>query len=252
MNDKILTFATRFLLVVSLLTLPFGCSKRYHDLPAFSAIPVGDPENQSVGRFKTTYLADQVDAYFRGNVNAPIAVATFVDIDNLYSASTFGRILSEQLMSELAMKGYNVIELRQSEVMQISYREGELGLSRDTALLKPEHNVSAIVVGTYAVSPVRVYVNARIIDPRSSTVNSAGSVEMAKTSEIARLLRSRPYPMSLERLPVRQLGNAFVPEAQQPASWNQPAPFPRQDSFIVPTPNRNTESVINPTLEPTS
>jgi len=168
-------------------------------------------------------------------VNAPIAVATFVDIDNLYSASTFGRILSEQLMSELAMRGYNVIEMRQSEVMQFSYREGELGLSRDVAMLRPEHQVSAIVVGTYAVSPVRVYINARIIDPKSSLVNSAGSVEMAKTKEISRLLRTRPYPMSLERLPVRQLGNRFVPEAQRETSWNGPR---TNDTFIVPTPSQ--------------
>lgn len=255
MNDKFLTCAARILLVFSLLTLTFGCSKRYHDLPAFSALPLGDPENQSVGRFKTTYLADQIDAYFRGNVNAPIAVATFVDIDNLYSASTFGRILSEQLMSELTMRGYNVIEMRQSEVMQFSYREGELGLSRDVGMLKPEHNVSAIVVGTYAVSPVRVYINARILDPKSSAVTSAGSVEMSKSDEIAKLLRSRAYPSTLERMPVRQLGYSFVPEAGRPAGWTPQPSYPQQDSFVVPrsnAPQKRSETVINPTLEPTS
>lgn len=188
-----------------------GCSKRYQDLPAFSAIPFRDSENQSVGRFKTSYLADQIHAYFRGNTAGPIAVTTFVDIDNLYQSSTFGRILGEQLMSELSMLGYNVIELRQAEAMQIMYDQGELGLSRDIHTLKKHRDLSAIVVGTYAISPVRVYVNARLLDPETSMIVSVGSVEMAKTGEIARLLRTNTMPQALERIPVRHLGYTVTP-----------------------------------------
>src|SRR5262245_19611390 len=102
-----------------LLSLLSGCSKRYQDLPAFSSWPIQDAHNNSVGRFKTSYLAEQIHAYFRGHAAGPIAVTTFVDIDNLYTTSTFGRLVAEQLMSELAMLGYNVIEVRQSEAMQI-------------------------------------------------------------------------------------------------------------------------------------
>jgi len=188
-----------------------ACSKRYQDLPAFSALPIRDVENQSVGRFKTSYLADQINAYYRGNVNGPIAITTFVDIDNLYESSTFGRLLAEQMMSELTMRGYNVIELRQAEAMQIMFDRGEFGLSRDIATLKKHQDISSIVVGTYTTSPERIYVNCRVIDPSSSLVASVGSVEMARTPEISKLLRTNNFPPTLERIPVRHLGYGRVP-----------------------------------------
>jgi len=202
-----------------------GCSKRYHDLPAFSAFPIPDPENESVGRFKTSYLADQIHAYFRGNISGPVAVTTFVNIDDLYQSSTFGRVLAEQVISELAMRGYNVIEVRQSDSMQINAIGGEFGLSRDTSTLRANRDLSAIVVGTYAVSPVRVYVNARIIDPTNSLVVSVGSVEMRKTAEIDRLLRANSVPSSLERIPVRHLGYNVYPAPYYWPFYAQPAPY---------------------------
>lgn len=208
-----------------------GCSLRYQDVPVFSPFPIRDSVNYSAGRFKTSYMADQIHAYFRGNVSAPIAVTTFVDIDNLYGSSTFGRFISEQLMSELAMRGYNVIEIRQSEAMQFLGDQGEFGLSRDVGSLKNTfQNVSGVVVGTYAVSPINIFLNVRLIDPATSMIVSAGSVEMPKTAEIARMIRTSTLPPSLERIPVRTLGYAGYP---QPYYWPAP-PLP------VPPQNRDT------------
>lgn len=198
-----------------------GCasSKRYSDLPAFSAYDVFDSENQSVGRFKTSYLADQIHAYFRGNAAGPIAVATFVDLDNLYGTSTFGRFVGEQLISELAMKGYNVREVRQSEALQVMFDQGEFGLSRDLKQIRPAQDLAGIIVGTYTVSPIRVYINARLIDPSTSLVMSAASVEMPKTQEIARLLRNNSFPPTMERIPVRNVGYYTYP---LPYYWPTP------------------------------
>jgi TolB-like protein len=124
----------------------------------------------------------------------PIAVTTFVEIDNLYQSSTFGRILAEQLISELSMKGYNVNEIRLSDAVQIMESEGELGLSREINALRPQQHLSGLVVGTYAVSNRRVYINARLIDPRTSNIISVGSVEMSKSKEISQLLRGNSFP----------------------------------------------------------
>ncbi len=219
------------LLALSVVGAVSGCSKRYHDLPAFSAIPFRDYENQSVGRFKTTYLADQIHAYFRGNAAGPIAVATFVDIDNLYNSSTFGRVVAEQLMSELAMRGYSVIEVRQADALQIMPFEGEFALSHETKKLRKWQDLSGVVVGTYVDSPVRVYVNARLIDPATSMIVSAGSIEMAKTAEIARLIRRSQIPPSMERIPVRHLGYASHP---LPYNWPWPYQLPRDEEALYP------------------
>lgn len=240
------------LIVLSLVTLSISaCSKRYHDLPVFASYPVYDAENNSVGRFKTSYLADQIHAYFRGNISGPIAIATFVDVDNLYGSSTFGRILTEQLMSELAMRGYNVIELRQSTALQIMSNEGEFALSRELELIQQEQTVAGLVVGTYAASPVRVYVNARIVDPKTALVISAGSIEMEKDSEITRLLRNNSFPTSLERIPVRHLSYQATQQNTYPTYFAVPEMPTQQglpnmeiyeDKPLVNAPSSNKET----------
>jgi len=210
-------------LLAALLMLS-GCSKRYSDLPAYSPIHFKDYQNGSVGRFKTSYLVDQVDNYYRGTSPGPIGVTTFVNLDDLYSTSTFGRVLAEQVMSELAMRGFDVVEMRHSDALQFLLNDGEFALSRDVAAIRRERDLGGIVVGTYVASPVRVYVNCRLINPSSSIVLSAGSVEMEKTDEMARLLRGGAFPTALERIPVRHLGlstypmNMFHPNA---ARWMQ-------------------------------
>lgn len=206
--SKILQVLCQALLVCALLV---GCSKRYSDLPAFSAFSWTDYENESVGRFKTTYLADQIDNYYRGTNPGPVGVTTFVNLDDLHNTSTFGRMYGEQLMSELAMRGYDVVELRHADALQFLSNTGEFALSRDLGSVRRERNLGGVVVGTYVVSPVRIYVNARLVDPASSLVLSAGSVEMSKTTEIAKLLRGGSLPSTLERIPVKHLGLSTYP-----------------------------------------
>jgi len=183
-----------------------GCSKRYSELPAFSPVNFKDYPNHSVGRFKTSYLADQIDEYFRGTDPGPIGMTSFVNINDLYTTSTFGRMISEQLMSELAMKGYDVVEIRHSDAIQFLASAGEFALSRNVAAVRPSRDLGGVVVGTYVVSPERVYLNARLLDPRTSLVLSAGSVEMDKTQEIARLVRGGGVVSTMERIPVKHLG----------------------------------------------
>ncbi len=229
-------------LLVAATTLIAGCSKRYSNLPAFSAFPIHDSFNYSGGRFKTSYLADQIDAYYRGNSNGPLAIATFVNLDRLYNSSTFGRILGEQLISELSMKGYDVIELRLADSMHVMNDEGEFGLSRDIRTLRQMQSITGIIVGTYAVSPDRVYVNTRLIDPASAMVVSAGSVEMPVTTEITRLLRNNSFPQAMERIPVRSLGYTY----QQIPMWGYGVPT---YGGIDPTELNEPLSPARPTLE---
>jgi TolB-like protein len=185
-----------------------GCSPRYHDMPEYWPIPNKEYDNYGPGRFKTALLAQQIDKYYRSSSPGPIGVTTFVNIDDLYASSTFGRMVGEQLMSELAMKGFDVVELRHADALQFLDTSGEFALSRDVRAVRPHRNLAAVVVGTYVVSPERVYVNARLIEPSTSLILSAGSVEMSKTRELAKLLRGGSMPGSLERIPVKHLGYA--------------------------------------------
>lgn len=212
-----------------------GCSPRYDDMPAYWPFQVDRYDHDGPGRFKTALLANQIDQFYKGSAPGPIGVTSFVNVDDLYSSSTFGRMVGEQLMSELAMKGFDVIELRQADALQFLERQGEFALSRDASIVRPERNLAGLVVGTYVNSPERVYVNARLIDPSTSVVLSAGSVEMAKTAELNKLLRGGSMPTSLERIPVRHLGRVAKPidpsevnrkrwDEEESSSWTIPSP----------------------------
>ncbi len=209
----------RILCVLALLFV-FGCSKRYDDLPASWPF-FADADEHTMGRFKTSYIVDQIDGYYRGVNPGPIGVTTFVNSDDLYATSSFGRMYAEQVMSELAMRGYDVVELRQADAIQFVSSRGEFNLSRDPSSVRRQRDLGGVIVGTYVVSPVRVYVNARLLDPSSSMVLSAGSVEMSKTSELARMLRSGSGPTSLERIPVRHVGLATFPMSMYPTEGRQ-------------------------------
>jgi len=210
-RHQVLCQVLKFVLFILAVTSVTACSKRYSELPAYWPIPFREYSNQSVGRFKSSYLADQIDSYYRGVNPGPIGVTSFVNLDDLYSTSSFGRMYGEQLMSELAMRGYDVVELRHSDALQFLASDGEFALSRDVRAIKRERNLGGVIVGTYVVSPQRVYVNARLLDPSSSLVLSAGSVEMDKTNEITKMLRGGAFPATLERIPVKHLGYSALP-----------------------------------------
>ena len=240
---QIFTFAA----ILGVLTFAAGCSKRYDDVPAYWPFSLGDSENESVGRFKTSYIVDQIDNYYRGVNPGPIGVTTFVNSDDLYSTSSFGRMYSEQVMSELAMRGYDVIEMRHSDAMQFISSRGEFALSRDPSSVRRERELGGVVVGTYVVSPVRVYVNARLLDPSSSMVLSAGSVEMSKTAELSRMLRVGSMPSSLERIQVRHVGLATYPMGMFPSEGQRVydleesgpgQPIGAQPQFLPYAPNK--------------
>lgn len=229
-------FLCQALLLAGVITFA-ACSGRYSDMPAFWPIPTKDYVNYGPGRFKTGYISEQIDHFYRGSNPGPIGVTTFVNVDDLYNTSTFGRMYSEQLMSELVMKGFDVVEMRHSDALQFLNDAGEFALSRDVRNVKPVRDLSGVVVGTYVVSPERVYVNARLIDPSTSMVLSAGSVEMPKTVELAKLLRGGSLPQSLERIPVKHLGYAaypaYGPNPMQRNDWNA-----EEDEWTAPTAQR--------------
>lgn len=208
--------ACRIAGILCLALVVAGCSRRYNDLPAYMPVPFDDYENTSVGRFKTSYIVDQVENFYRGSNPGPIGVTTFVNLDDLNTTSSFGRMYAEQVMSELSMRGFDVVELRHSDALQFLSDSGEFALSRDVGAVRRSRQLGGVLVGTYVVSPVRVYVNARLVDPSSSLVLSAGSVEMGKTAELARMLRGGTVPATLERIPVKHLATGQYPLALFP------------------------------------
>lgn len=236
----------RILILVIFAAVLVGCMRSFYEQsPVSNNKKINNVTENDTGRFKTALVADQIDSHYRGTANGPIGVTTLVDLDDLYRSSTFGRIFAEEIMSELTARGFDVVELRHADALSFLENTGEFALSRNTTSVRRQRDLAGIVVGTYVASPVRVYVNMRMIDPSSSIVLSAGSVELDKTAELDRLLRGNSLPSSLERIPVKHLGLKAYPLAafqnsaessydNEENSWYAPPPAPPHRGFAEP------------------
>jgi len=105
-----------------------------------------------------------------------IALTTFVNLDNLKETSSFGRVISESLINELATKNFNVIDFRQQNVISVN-SQGEFLLTRDTEKLIDEIPGALILVGTYSVlEKDLIVINARIINNETLDIVSTARI----------------------------------------------------------------------------
>jgi TolB-like protein len=115
--------------------------------------------------------------------------ASFADVNNLTSSSTFGRMASQQLVSSFVIQGYSFVEMLLRNSVYIDSREGEFLLSREVADLSTEHNAPVVLVGTYAVAGNNVFVTAKLIRTADNIIVASYDYAVPYTSEMRTLLR---------------------------------------------------------------
>lgn len=96
--------------------------------------------------------------------DAPILVASFVDLDDLSESSAFGRVVAEQIASRFNQKDYTTIEVKLGSNVFIKERSGEFVLSREMEQIGIKHRAQAVIVGTYSIGSKRIYLTARVIN----------------------------------------------------------------------------------------
>lgn len=120
---------------------------------------------------------------------ANIVAASFVSIDNLTRSSTFGRVASQQLSSQLTAAGYSVVEMLLRDSVYISEREGEFLLSRAVSDISTQHSAALVLVGTYAVGNSNVFVTAKLVRTADSMVVASHDYVLPYTRDMRTLLR---------------------------------------------------------------
>lgn len=111
-----------------------------------------------------------------------LLVCTFVDLNNLYRASSFGRYVAEQLMNEFQRYSFPVLDMRKSRSIMVQEKRGEFGLSRDPNEIASAHTAGAMLTGTYLVGEKDIMVNARILDNAHGTLLSSATVVFPRNS----------------------------------------------------------------------
>jgi TolB-like protein len=119
----------------------------------------------------------------------PLIAATFVNIDELEQAASFGRIVSEQVASQFTQRGYAVIEMLLRNSVFIKQNGGEFLLSRELKHISSEHDAQAVIVGTYAIGRKKVYVTARLIRASDSVVLASYDYTLPIDTDVAFMLR---------------------------------------------------------------
>lgn len=119
-----------------------------------------------------------------------IIAATFVNIDNLDKASSFGRIVSEQVASRFSEQGYSVVEMLLRNNVYIKQRQGEFLLSRELRSISSEHNAQAVIVGTYALGRKNVYVTARLIRSKDSIILASYDYSLPLDHDVSFMLKN--------------------------------------------------------------
>ncbi len=118
-----------------------------------------------------------------------LLMTTVVPLERLEQPSDFGRILSESLATQLFHHGAEIIETRRLDELVIVPRTGELMLSRQAAKLAASHRATAVIAGTYTLTPQTVIINVRLLDANSDAVLSVAGLELQRSPAIDALLR---------------------------------------------------------------
>ncbi|WP_415890788.1 FlgO family outer membrane protein [Neptuniibacter sp. SY11_33] len=120
-----------------------------------------------------------------------IMTASFANIDNLSSSSTFGRMAAEVISAGLTKRGYKVIEVKMRDSLFIKQRAGEFMLSRQLQNISQQHDAQAVLLGTYAIGGENLYVNARLVRTVDNIVLSSHDFVLPLNRDIKRLLGGR-------------------------------------------------------------
>jgi len=104
-----------------------------------------------------------------------VLVASFVNVDDMYDSSSFGRIASEQIAAALAREPhlFPITEVKLRQSVFLKEKAGEFLLSREVLDVSKKHEAQAVLVGTYAIGHEAVYVSARMVNPVSNQLVSA-------------------------------------------------------------------------------
>ncbi len=126
------------------------------------------------------FMADQLERNLeKKDLSNTFIVTSFANLNRLSETTSFGRLISENLIHELQVRKWHVFEVRLTKDVIIN-ETGEFSLSRDIKKLKEQFKIAGIVTGTYSVSGNSIIVNARVIDINSGIVLSSAQSHMPK------------------------------------------------------------------------
>ena len=169
-----LLFLTVLLFCLSFAARPFAAT-----LPQAASAAGREMDRQMMSR-----MGPQTPA---GSVS--LCVTTPVDVNNLESSNPLARQMQEEIARWFVQAGYSVQEIRKGGDLLFEPGTGEMLLTRkDTLLGVRSVTGTAIVAGTYTVTPLNVRFNIRVVRTKNREVLAMSTVTVPMNREVSALV----------------------------------------------------------------
>lgn len=129
----------------------------------------------------TSSIAEQLsqNKNFYDIKETPLAIMSIVDMNDFKKTSPITKKLSENLIHEMHVRGYKVVDYKAMSNIEID-ESGDYLFSRAIKDLKNQRLISYALSGTYSEYREGMVINCRIIDIESSIVLSTAQVFIPK------------------------------------------------------------------------
>jgi TolB-like protein len=124
-------------------------------------------------------------------LSSKLMIANFVSLHDLNETSSFGQLASANLMHELQIRNWNIMDPLFTRDLYIG-PSGEFALSRDPKRLPGSLPSFEIIAGTYQTTTDSIILNVRLINAHSSSVISSAQVVFLKSQVINALVAQPP------------------------------------------------------------
>jgi len=141
------------------------------------------------------FLGEQIDRSISSDTRTkPTIITSFADLNNLADTTQFGRLVGENLMHELQIKGWSVTDVRLTRDLIIN-TAGEFSLSRDIKRLRETMPAANVVTGTYSSTTDGVLLNIRVIDLSTGLGVGRAHTRFAKDAFLSHMIDGpKPQP----------------------------------------------------------
>ena len=146
-------------------------NNRYNALSP--VVSIGGSQASATLNQVSTFLANQL-AHNRDIKNVSdsrVAVASFVSINNLDETNQLGIELAENLMHEMHVRGFGVVDFKTREALKVR-PTGDFVFSRDINELRKQYNIHYFLSGTISRNADGAVINARLVQADTSLVVS--------------------------------------------------------------------------------
>jgi hypothetical protein len=120
-----------------------------------------------------------------------IVVSTLLNVKNLKETSSFGRLISDQIATDLHNSGYQIIGMDLPVDLFMMTEAGELKLSDEDKTLLKRYNAVVLVGGVYAPGKQNTYVTLRAVNRFTKQVIASTDFSVPLGPDVKTLLKTK-------------------------------------------------------------